>query len=747
MPDNILAVPQSQLAIQRPQPIQVRAPLANQVAQAGLKPMQITAQQPSGYDRQRQTQILEDANQSNLKALSAFSGLVADKLKQKQEEQFAEGYLRHQQGESVASIAEEQPFGDLFGDSSAVRGARMRQSENAGQALVQYVQQNQGDLSRMTLDEQRTVIGKFVSDLGTDDPEADMLIAQGAMRMMPAMLDNLARTSEMENQRQAAVAQADGMKQAGDSMRYAKSQFETGQMAPEHYEQLKANYIQQLQPLPGQSNASYRAALTGQLMQLSKDGSFEMAGLVYDNVLSPQLTPEERMQMEGQMKTAQAQWQMENPQSRDFTDFRVQLPAQIEAGTYTSAEDVEGAIDRMNADYKVQTGSLSPLIDNKERAQQVARWMDYNTRQQAANAKLNQAALDQATKQGLYMQGMAAGSPSAMTAAGLDGPTKAAIERNQVNTFFEEQNNNAGMVIGRLAASGTTLPPLKEKIDQTLGMLKSGGIPNQESLEQMKTTYSKLMSTPFGIGAADAYFGDNLGLVQDMMLMDMSDKSNVQSLREKASAARSPITVSKDVQDKADKLVDDEVNPGMWSRWFGEGQTLGAGYEAGLKDDFRKEAAKVMAQNPNYSVDNVMKVVVPRVLKNKDIAGNMLITGSQPGQLISTLNKTLNVRIPDNKDTRINSIIHEGIKAKYPKDGDYEVGSLAMLPGGTNLLATVMRDGHEQSVVLNIEQLALTANAAKAKDVKDDKQRRQDYKLENGMRKAYAESEANKGKY
>lgn len=68
-------------------------------------------------------------------------------------------------------------------------------------------------------------------------------------------------------------------------------------------------------------------------MQLSKDGSFEMASLVYDNVLSPQLTPEERMQMEGQMKASQAQWQMENPQSRDFTDFRVQLPAQIEAGT------------------------------------------------------------------------------------------------------------------------------------------------------------------------------------------------------------------------------------------------------------------------------------------------------------------------------------------------------------------------------------------------------------------------------
>lgn len=81
MADNVLAAPQSTLAIQKPQPIQVRAPLANQVAQAGLKPMQITSQMPSGYDRQRQNQLLADADQSNLKALSAFSGLVADKLK------------------------------------------------------------------------------------------------------------------------------------------------------------------------------------------------------------------------------------------------------------------------------------------------------------------------------------------------------------------------------------------------------------------------------------------------------------------------------------------------------------------------------------------------------------------------------------------------------------------------------------------------------------------------------------------
>lgn len=721
MPDNVLAAPQSLLAIQRPQPIQVQAPLANRVASAGLKPMQITAQTQSPIDRQAQNAALASASQGNIRALSAFSGLVQKRLEDKQEQAFMEGYLRHQQGESVASIADEQPFDNLFGDSAAVRGARMRQSENAGQALLQYVQQNQGDLSRMTLDEQRTVIAKFVSDLGTDDPEADMLIAQGAMKMMPAVLDNLARTAESENQRQAAVAQADGMKQAGDSMRYAQSQFETGQMAPEHFEQLKANYLQQMQPLPGQSNASYRAALTGQLMQLSKDGSFEMASLVYDNVLSPQLTPEERLQMEGQMKTAQAQWQMENPVSRDFTNFRVQMPAQIEAGTYTSAEDVEADIDRMNADYKRQTGSLSPLIDNQERAQNVARWMQYDTRQKAANAKLKQAALDSATKQGLYMKGMAAGSPSAMQAAGLDKATQAAIQRNQVNTFFEEEGNNAGVVIGRLAATGQTLPPLKEKIDQTMGMLSAGGIPTEEALNDMKLTYQKLLATPFGIGAADQYFGDNLGMVQDMMQMDMSDRSNVQALRDKAQAARNPVTITKDVQTKADELVDSEVKPGMWSRYFGEGQTLGAGYEAQLKDEVRKEAAKVMAQNPNYSEENVLKVALPRALKGKDIAGNMLITGSQPGQFISALNQHLNIRIPDNKDTRINEIVREGIQAKAPKGGDYEVGSLAMLPGGQNILATVMRNGAQQSIVLNIEEMANTANQARAKSAERHK--------------------------
>ena len=743
MANNVIAAPQ-QYAIQKPQPIQVSAPLANQVAASGMKPLQIIANQPSGYDRQASTQALESVRQGNLRAMSAFSGTIADKLKQKQEEEFAQGYLRHQQGESVATIAEEQPFGDLFGDGAAVRGARARQQENSGQALVQYVQQNQGDLSRMTLDEQRTAIAKFVSDLGTGDTQADVLIAQGAMKMMPAMLDNLARTAEAENQRTAAINQADGMKQGGDAMRYARSQFETGQMAPEHYEQLKANYLEQMQPLPGQSNASYRAALTGQLMQLSKDGSFEMASLVYDNVLSPQLTPEERQQMEGQMKTSQAQWQMENPVARDFTDFRVQMPAQIEAGTYTSQDDVESDIDRMNADYKVQTGSLSPLIDNKERAQHVARWMDYNQRQAAANAKLNQAALDEATKRGLYMDGMAKGSPSTMQAAGLDKPTQAAIESNQVNTFFEEDGNNAGMVIGRLAASGNTLAPLKEQVDQTMGMLKGGGIPKQENLEKMQLTYQKLMNTPFGIGAVDAYFGDDLPLVQSMMQMDMSDKASIQSLREQAASGKQRIQPSKDVQDAADKLVDDEVKPGMWSRWFGEGQQIGAGYEAQLKDEFRKEAAQLMAQYPNWSQENIMKTVVPRVLKGKDIAGNMVVTGSRPGQLIGKLNESLNIRIPDSKDTRINTIIHDGIKAKYPKDGSYEIGSLAMLPGGNNLYATVMRDGREQGVVLNIAEMAAAANATKVKDVAKDKERRKSYKLEEGMTEAYRVSQESK---
>lgn len=703
----------SSYAIEKPAPIQVNAPLAQQTAQMGARPSEINYTQASTNARES-AEALSNVNQRNLRAMSSISAFAQEKMKTVQEEQFADGYLRHMQGESVASIAKDKPFFGIFGDGAAVRGARTRQAENAGASILSYVEQNQGDLIKMSADEQRAALAKYTQDLSTGDAVADQMISAGAIKMFPAVLDNLSRASEAEQQRQAAVAQADTMAGHAQGLKYAASQVAQGQMAPEHYDNLKAQFIEASRPLPGQSPDSYRAAMTGNILSLAKDGNFEMANLLHDEVLSTMLTPAESMQMTSQMKQAQGMWLKDNPTSRDYTDFTTQLPVQIAAGRYNSEDAVYADIDRMNMDYKLQTGSVKPLIDNEERAKAGAVWAQNELKTRAANQKAAQAEQDEFAKRAGWVQGFAKGSPSQMAASGLDTKQKAALEQNETTKFFSEEGTASASTIGRLAVNGYTVAPLKEALDGTLGILKGGGIPKEEDLMKTQTAYLRMMNTPYGMGMAQTYFGDDLPIVKQMATMDMSKRENQQWIREQAQATQQPVKPSEETIKSANDLVDSDVKPGWWSRTFGDAQEMGAGFEELIRDDMKTNTARFMAMYPNMSQDDVLKMAAAKSMERKDVAGNMLITGGKSGEFFTTLNKHLNVKMQSPTDTRINTIFQDSIRAKVPEQFDFKVGSVNALPNGKLMTTVVRENGNSQTVILDIATMAEGYNNRKA---------------------------------
>lgn len=737
--ENTLGGSQS-YAIQKPAPIQLNATMAQRTAAMGAKPSEIRYSQASTNQREVAA-ALENVNQKNLQAMSAFSGVVQGVLKDVQEKQFADGYLRHMQGESVADIAKDKPFFGLFGDGGAVRGARTRQAENAGASLMSYVQQNQGDLIAMTADEQRVALADYVENLKTGDEEADQLIGMGAIKMFPSIMDNLTRASEAEQQRQAAVAQADTMKTHADALTYASGQVAAGQMAPEHLDLLKGQFLEASRPLPGQSPESYRAAMTGNVMSLTKDGNFEMAGIIRQQVLDPMLTPEERRQMDSQQKQANAEWLKDNPASGDYTQFAVQMPVQIAAGRYLTEQDVYTDVDRMNADYMVETGSTKPLIDNQKKAEMGAAFQQYQIKQDAANAKASQAEQDDFAKRALYSEGFAKGMPSQMAASGLDAKQKAAMEQNETTKFLTEQGNTSAVTVGRLAINGHVVAPLKEQLSGTLGVLKGGGIPKEEDLVRLPLAYQKFMNTPYGAGAALAYFGDDLPLVQTMANLDMSKKENQNYVREQAQTAYQPIKPSQETIKEATELVTSEMTPGWWSRTTSDAQSMGAGFETMMQEQMKGAVATLMAQYPNMQKDQIMKMAVAKVSERTDTAGNFVITGAKKGQVFTELNKHLNVRLASPSDTRINTIFNEGIKAKVGQE-DFSVGSLQALPNGRMLATVVLANGQTSTVPLLLSDLAERSNAAKAKAIADKKELRKSSRMSEGMERAYYASEA-----
>lgn len=726
---NILPTP-ANYAIEKPSPITVNAPLAAQVAAAGPRPSQSNYGQASNNFSQAQA-TLENAGQENIRAMSAFSGTVQQKLARMQEEGFADGYLRHMQGESVQDISKDNPFWGLFGDGGAVKGARAAQQQNQSAALLKWVQDNQGDLSTMTADAQRKAVADYASQLGnTGDPESDALIAQGAVKLFPAVMDNLTRMSEAEQQRQAAVAQADSLTTVAQGLQYASGQAAIGQLAPEHLQALQAQALASAAPLPGQSPESYRAAMQGNIQTLTKNGQFEMANLIRAKVLDPMLTPEERDQLDQQQKQANASWLKDNPISTDYTEFTATLPMQIEAGRYANPEQMNADIDRFNADYKVQTGSMSPLINNEERAKYLARYQDWEQRQAAANAKVSAKAQDDEVKRTLWLQGFAHGSPATMTASGLDTRQKAAYEQAETAKFLSEPGVQSASNLGKLAVNGYTVAPLKEKLSGTLGILKGGGLPKEADVQALQTTLLKFKNTPYGMGAAEAYFGEDLPLVLEMQNMDMSKRENVQYIRERAQQSKSVVNPSTETVKSAGDLVDEQFKPGWWSRTFGDAQSIGLGLEAQLKDDMKRQTANVMAQYPNMQQEDVLKMAAQRVRKGTNVMGNMLITGPGSNTLFSSINQHLNLKMQSPDDTRLNVAVNDAIRTKVDKRYNFTVGGVNAFPNGMMYVTVNRDDGNTQQMLLSAEGVAQLMNSNKAKQTKFDKSVREGLKYD-----------------
>ena len=733
-------------AIERGQPIQVNAPMATQQAQQAFRPARSTYIQASGNAKQMDV-LLGEVNSRNLEALSRLSANLGQKFQEAQEDKFAEGYLRHMQGEAVADIAEENPFKGIFGDGAAVRGARAAQVQNSGSSVLSWVQANQGSLIGMPADAQRKAVADYIQTLNTGDPQADMLIAQNAMKILPAVMDNLTRASEGENQRQAALAQADTLEQHAQGLQYAADQVAKGQLAPEHYDALKAQAIQSAMPMPGQSPESYRASMQGNMLSLVRNGQFELANSIRSQVLDPMLTPDERFQLDQQMKQANATWLKDNPVSGDYTMFTGTLPSQINAGRYATEEQLLADIDRTNGDYKSQTGALNPMINNEEKAQYVARWQAWKQQQDAAAAKEQAKQDDEQVKRTIYMQGFAHGSPSVMTASGLDARQKAAFEQTEAAKFLTEPGLQSASNLGKLAVNGYTLAPLKEKLSGTLGVLKGGGIPREEDMQALQASFQKFQNTPYGLGAAEAYFGEDLPLVMEMAGMDMSDKANQQYFRERAQAQRTVLKPGQDTINKANDLVDAEMQPGWWSKFWGDAQALGVGYESALKEDMKRHTAEVMAQYPNLNEEQVLKIAGQRSMKGKQVLGNMLVAGPGADKLFRNLNSHLDIPMQTPGDTRFNVAINDSIRTKVDKRYDFTVGSINAFQNGQMYVTVTRDDGVQQNIVMSAEQVAQMINSSKAKATADDKERRKANNLATGMREAYRVSEANKGKY
>ncbi|AWH15405.1 hypothetical protein [Aeromonas phage 25AhydR2PP] len=694
-------------ALPKSQPIVANVPVSSQLANNATRPSQIAFGE--AYSNHRESvDVLRSVEQRNLRALSALSPMIADKLKESQEREFQDGFLRQMQGTSVKEIADEQPFAGLFGDGAAVRGARASQQVAAATALDMYVAQNKGDLSRMSLDEQRAALGNFVSELATGDEEADMVTANAAIQRFPAMLDTLARSADAEMQHTAAAQQADAVGSHASALSLARQDVVMGKMSPTYFGQLQEQALEVLKPLPGQSSESYRNGMQSAAVMHAKNGNFDMVALIQDEVLTHALTPDEQMRFDGQMKLARAEWLKDNPVSWDYEQYSQGLGVQISGGRYMSVADLTSEIEQVNARYMAETGSVTPVIDNAERGRYMAMWDQEQQRAEAQAEKMGQAELDEYTKRTAYVRGMATGSPSQMEASGLSTQEKYAIDVAEADRFLsEEPGGPSGVVVGKLASQGHVNKPLQERLNSTLAVLTSGGVPSEEKMDQFRIAFAKMENTAQGVATLDAYFGDDMEMARAVATVPMTP-DNRAYFKQLAEGRKLRLAVPPDLMTKAKDVVKNEFTPSWWSRFTGDSRQLGAGFLNALQADMVANVGTVMQQQPNLSEEEVMKIAASRSMRNKDMAGDYLIGNSKPGAFLKAINQSTGIKIQDTRDQRINKMMQEAVLSKSPHMQDYTIGGVLMFNDNLAQFQLVRDDGTPASVLIRLDEMAST---------------------------------------
>ena len=719
MPEQILNTPDA-LAIPKPRPIEVQVPLA--VEAASMAPKVNQAQTRQAADNLAEGRAaMANLQEKNLRAMAALSPVIGAKLAAMEQEEFAEGFLRHAQGEAIDKIAKEQPFGGIFGDGSAVRGARAAQQMAMATQVDAWVNDNRGDLSRMTLDEQRVAVSKYVGSLGTGDDRADALTAATVMERLPSIMDNLARTHAEEQQHKAASMQADAQAAHAKALQSARNEVLAGRMSESSFDTIKQQALGSLRPLPGQSQQAWRESAVGAMVAHTKDGNFEFADLIKDAVLQGDLTADEQDKVNSLSDRARSEWLLNNPESREFTEYLQTAPTQIEAGRYSSKLELSESIDAQNRAYARETGSLLPYIDNEQRGRLLNMWDEWSNRAAAANANANKKLLDENTKRTIYTVEYAKGNPSGMNASGLDEPTKHAIEQAESVKFFNEQvGGKSAMIVAKLAVNGHVNKPLQEQINRGMSLLANGVTPTKDVLAQLKHAYQSLESTPYAAAAIDTYFGDNRDVADMVARIAPDDSRGLAEIKSMVAAKKLKLQVTHEIQKDADELVESEINPSFLQRYFGDGREIGEGYMLAIKDEMKNTVGQILAQSPNLSGDEVLQMAYARTMRKKDMAGDYLISNSKPGQFLTYLNKSLDVPIRDPRDTRINVMFQDYVKEKMPHaHQSYNIGGIVAGVDGRMFMTLRRDDGTETTIPVTAAELAAIENKHKATEAKN----------------------------
>lgn len=446
------------------------------------------------------------------------NGIIQPIIQQRKMEAYVTGMQRAMQGEAVTDIAKSEPwYSKLFGESDTVEGARAYSANTTAQTLAASMIDDMPNLRKMDGPTANAYFVKAIQGTQTGDPATDLATMQRITTAMPAVMRQQAKEHYGYKQEVATAAEDASFKSGADLMQKQGQALAGGYATQDDVDQARTAFIQQQVPAAGRDEKNWKEAQTNRYIEAAKAGKFFAVNAgavplapgqpsVFDTLDSDQRTKIMAAQEAGETK-------MRSKYSQLWSDPMAHIMAAREKPDQgSSADDIAAQIDKMNLDYRNQTGSQRDFIDPKERSAYIA-----GTSVAISNMLDKQATL---AAQNDAKNGNAVQKTATINKAIDEGWTNlltsnkgySAEDVGQVAFPRWQASDDAGKLamVNKLYNDGAVIKPIAEQLQANVRNSLNSQNATGAAIKVFQDYDAMVGNTPQGQMTADAYYGSDL---------------------------------------------------------------------------------------------------------------------------------------------------------------------------------------------------------------------------------------------
>lgn len=582
--------------------------------------------------------VVLDTSTSDL-LMKLGSKIIEPMIQQQQTKKFLEGAQRVAQGEALKEIVDEQPwFTTIFGTSSSVQGARAMAQMKGVDDYLTDIANNMPEYQKLSSKEFGDAMTSKMQQFMTGDAVTDAALQMKMVESSGSLFKAHTKAHYKWTQDSMQQATVGYMQSGGHKLKALTGQLLDGTMSQKDYDEARADYINNLMPLEGQSAESYWGGIQAATLDALANGNHHAANAIFDSGLFNSAPLDVRKTMIDARHTYEKRTQ----ETAGFYEYgpRIgQLKGMAAAGVLTGNE-ILAEVDKINADYQTRFGMTRPLFSRKEFESIISGNISkiYNREEALRNelaregradardaAKAQVKAETELRKQEQLVGLVQMGAGNMATLAGytqreidnavFQGASVIAANGGDVGRYLVQQYNEGGEHVN---------PLYQNQLQAGMRAAKKEGH-SGASFERSHAMVKQLSKEPGGTAAAMAYLGDD---AVRMLKYDQLVQSNIAPEVAYQLSFADPLDGTRKSNDKeiGEKIVKEVNNaqPGFFGKMFSGDEPLTEQSKRVLVTRVAQNYDK-LASNLNLDDPQAVKVALDVAKKELDVLGPYII--------------------------------------------------------------------------------------------------------------------------